>query len=49
MITQAWNEHQRQQLAVSVSPKQLKEFMMAEWGTEMRGYMNEAFTMELCD
>ena len=47
MISQAWHKHRRQQLAVSVSPKQLKQIMVAEWENEMKGYMNEAFTMEL--
>ena len=47
MISQAWQQHRKQQLAVSLDRHGLSEILMAEWGTEMKGYLNEAFTMKL--
>ena len=47
MISQAWEKHRRQQLAVSLGRHRLREVLMADWEKEMQGYMHEAFTMEL--
>ena len=47
MISQAWSKHRRQQLAVSLDKNKLWEIFMADWDNEMKGFMNEAFTMEL--
>lgn len=47
MISQAWDRHRRDQVAVSVNKHQVKEILIAEWEREMRGHMNEAFTLEL--
>jgi hypothetical protein len=46
IITQAWEKHRRQQLAVSLDRKQLCVIMMAEREKEMQNYMNETFAME---
>ena len=46
VITQAWEKHRRQQLAVSLDRKQLCEIMMVEWEKGMQNYMNEIFAME---
>jgi hypothetical protein len=47
MITQAWEKHRKQQLAVSLDRHRLHQLLMTDWDKEMQGYMKEAFTMEL--
>ncbi|CAK9001693.1 unnamed protein product, partial [Durusdinium trenchii] len=46
MISQAWEQHRRDQKAVSVSSKDVQEIFMATWETVMRAYMNETFFLE---
>ena len=47
MITQAWEKHRKQQLAVSLDRHRLRQLLMTDFDKEMQGYMKEAFTMEL--
>ncbi|CAK9083939.1 unnamed protein product [Durusdinium trenchii] len=47
MISQAWHQHRRDQIALSVGLKEIKEVFMATWNMEMRDAMNETFAVEL--
>ncbi len=47
MISQAWHRHRRDQLALSVGDLKIREALMATWMEEMKGYMNEAFSLEM--
>ena len=48
MITQAWDRHRRDQLAISVSPKRVREIMELEWYHTMRkGIASDVFIMEV--
>ena len=39
MITQAWEKHRKQQLAVSLDRHRLHQLLMTDWDKEMQGYM----------
>lgn len=49
MITQAWERHRRDQLAVSMTASEVNEVFMSSWANEMKGYASETFiaTVEL--
>ena len=46
MISQAWHQHRRDQLALSVGSKEIQDVYMATWDAEMREAMNETFAVE---
>ena len=47
MISQAWEQHRRDQKMISASPGKIKEILLASWETEMRDAMNEVFSLEI--
>ena len=47
MISQAWDRHRRDQLAVSVSAKQINDVFLSTWENEMKSFMNESFVTEI--
>ena len=47
MVTQAWDRHRRDQLAVSVSSSQVRDIFEIQWMKEMESHMREAFAMEV--
>ncbi|CAJ1414999.1 unnamed protein product [Effrenium voratum] len=47
MISQAWERHRRDQLAVSVDQRRMAEVMETMWSAEMESYSQEVFLTEL--
>ena len=47
MITQAWEKHRKDQIAVSADRFEINEVWHAEWDAEMKRSMNETFVTTL--
>ncbi|CAK8998999.1 Probable phosphoribosylformylglycinamidine synthase [Durusdinium trenchii] len=47
MISQAWDQHRRDQLAISVGAAEVNEIFLASWDYEMKNAMNETFALEV--
>ena len=47
MITQAWDRHRRDQLAVSAGAREINDVFQTIWERDMKSFMNESFVTEI--